>query len=127
MKESFEIIEGQNLVVHEFAHILDHMHGLSGSTAALREAYEVYLENIESKQDDLTPDCATPLGEMVDHVNTHDETMLRPPEEYFAVLTELFFTNPAAIYDDYPNLYRELVGIYGLNMAAIMGSANETI
>lgn len=126
LKESFEIIEGQNLVVHEFAHILDHMYGLSGSTAALREAYEFYLENIESQQEDLIPDCATPPGEMVDYVNTHDEIMFRPPEEYFAVLSELFFTNPAVIYDDYPKLYRELVGIYGLNMAAILGAANET-
>ncbi|KMV28648.1 hypothetical protein AB733_22380 [Photobacterium swingsii] len=120
LKESIEITEGQNLIVHEFAHILDHLYGLSGSTAVLREAYEVYLDNIKSQQGDIVPDCATPLGEIVDHVNTHDEIMFHPPEEYFAVLSELFFTNPAAIYNDYPKLYRELVGIYGLHMVEIL-------
>jgi len=123
LKESFEIVEGRNLVVHEFAHILDHMYGLSGSTVTLREAYEVYLENIEAQQEDLIPDCATPPGEMVDHVYTHDEIMFHPPEEYFAVLSELFFTNPAVIHDDYPELYRDLFGIYGLNMAAILAGS----
>ncbi|MGF1733708.1 zinc-dependent peptidase [Photobacterium kasasachensis] len=120
LKESIEIIEGQNLVVHEFAHILDHMYGLSGSTSVIREAYEVYLGNIESQQEDLIPDCAAPPGEMVGHVYSHDEIMFYPPEEYFAVISELFFTNPVAIHNSYPELYHELVGIYGLNMAAIL-------
>ncbi|KLV03794.1 hypothetical protein ABT56_17630 [Photobacterium aquae] len=124
LEESFEILEGHNLVVHEFAHVLDHLFGLSGSTPALCAGYENYLDNIEKQQDDAIADCATPPGERGDTLYGYDDASFHPPEEYFAVLSELFFTNPSAILNDSPELYRDLVAIYGLDMASHLRDTN---
>ncbi|PKF48746.1 zinc-dependent peptidase [Enterovibrio nigricans] len=127
LEETSDIIDGRNLIVHEFAHILDHIFGLSGSTPALRKAHEAYLSNTAAQQEYLVPDCATPPSEIVNHVFTHDETLLRTHEEYFAVLSELFFTNPAAIHENSVELYSDLVGIYGLNMLAILSGRDQVV
>ncbi|MFS1917800.1 MULTISPECIES: zinc-dependent peptidase [unclassified Vibrio] len=127
LKESSDIIDGRNLIVHEFAHILDHIYGLSGSTPALRKGYEVYLGNTAVQQEYLVPDCATSPSEIADHIFTHDDTLLRTHEEYFAVLSELFFTNPAAIHENSLELYSDLVGIYGLNMVDILSVREQVV
>lgn len=91
---------GANLVVHEFAHVLDHLlgvsHGSESMVAAFDSCEEVLMDGGESlfRPEDL-----------------------ENPEEFFCAASELFFTGPAWLRHAYPSLYEDLVSLYGLDMA----------
>jgi hypothetical protein len=116
-QESARLIPGQNLVVHEFAHILDHQFGISGSTPALRSAHRRYLEQLEREdQGDggvMPPEWDWESGGLDGLADTY------PQEEFFAYLSEDFFTRPTELALDEPALYADLVAIYGLDMAQL--------
>lgn len=91
---------GGNLVVHEFAHVLDHLLGVSHSTVSMVEAFE---------------DCVSVLqagGE-----SAFREEDVESPQEFFCAASEIFFTYPAWLKTAYPGLYDDLVSLYGLEMA----------
>lgn len=100
LEESMNPSLGANLVVHEFAHVLDYLLGVSHSTVSMVAAFEHCEEAL--------------LG--------GGETFFRPedvesPEEFFCAASELFFTGPVWLQRVYPGLYDDLVGLYGLDMA----------
>lgn len=96
---------GTNVVYHEFAHVLDMLDGTVDGTPPLDDA-AARARWIEV--------CTTAY----EHVRDGDEpSVLRSyagvnPGEFFAVATEVFFTQPVALRDEEPDLYRELVGFY---------------
>ena len=101
-----------NVVLHEFAHYLDHSVGgmLSAADGAPRslEAWHAVLE----REYDALCDAA----------DREEETLIDPygaedPAEFFAVAAETFFEAPVELEHHHPALYRELAGFFGLDPA----------
>jgi hypothetical protein len=99
--------DGENVVLHEFAHQLDAENGSDNGAPILRnndvERWKTVMER-EFKS----------LGRAVAR---GEETFLDPyaataPAEFFAVLTETFFEMPEALRSWHPSLYRELRQYY---------------
>jgi Mlc titration factor MtfA (ptsG expression regulator) len=99
---------GMNVVIHEFAHKLDMLNGEADGlpplhagmdraawTAAFREAYEGFCDAVERGKDTwLDPYAA-------EH-----------PSEFFAVMSEAFFEDPAETRRRYPDVYDQLKLFY---------------
>ncbi|SET11332.1 hypothetical protein SAMN04487962_104204 [Marinobacter segnicrescens] len=99
-----------NVILHEFAHQLDYLDGsadgappLAGEQArhwqkTMSEAYEQLQLSLERHQDSwLDPYGAT------------------EPAEFFAVLTETFYQQPAHLKQQQPGVYQALCNFYRLN------------
>lgn len=117
LEESQQIVPGRNLVVHEFAHVLDALFALSGSTRALNEAHEQFRDRL---YDD---GCNLWSNEPIDvchDVDFDEYTEFCSAEEFFSIASESFFTVPAQIRAQHPALYADLQKLYGLDMAEIV-------
>jgi Mlc titration factor MtfA (ptsG expression regulator) len=103
--------EAYNVVIHEFAHYLDHESGgapwIEASSARLRwqRLLDDELERLRAQADD---------GQrgFLDSYATEDRG------ELFAVASEAFFEEPALFARELPGLYRALCGVYRLDPAA---------
>lgn len=105
---------GYNVVIHEFAHILDMRDGVADGvpplpTRAARDAWVAVLH------DEYALFC--------DRVDGGDETLLDPygaeaPEEFFAVASECFFVAPQMLRSEHPAFYDLLSGFFGQDRAA---------
>ena len=100
IEESMNPATGANLVVHEFAHVLDHLLGVSHGTPNMVAAFE------DSEQVLMNGSASLFRPEDVES-----------PEEFFCAASELFFTAPVWLQQVYPGLYGDLVDLYGLDMA----------
>ena len=99
---------GYNVVIHEFAHVLDMAHGppdgvplLPGDVLA--KEWQVVFE-AEFKR-------------FAAQVDAEESTLLDPygaqsPEEFFAVVSEVFFVSPAELAQQHPALYGMLSRFY---------------
>lgn len=107
--------DGYNVVIHEFAHVLDMADGVADGVpllppalpreawlSTLREEYEAFVARIESGDDSTALD---PYG-------------AHAPEEFFAVASEAFFVCPQRARDEHPALYRMLAAFYRTDPAA---------
>lgn len=99
---------GANVVIHEFAHKLDMLDGEADGVPPLHAGMsaDAWLDAFEPAYDDF---CAR-----VDH---DEETLIDPyaaehPAEFFAVLSETFFTEPDLLDALYPMVYRQLAIFY---------------
>jgi len=103
-----------NVVIHECAHKLDQLNGnVNGFpplhrgmspgawTAAWQAAYDDLVRRVE-------------VGEDTDI----DPYAVEDPAEFFAVLSEYFFTDPLLIRDEYPAVYGQLALFYRQDPAA---------
>ena len=106
---------GYNVVIHEFAHVLDMGDGLADGIPPLpdRAAREAWREVIEREYNDF---C--------DWVDAGDDTLLDPYgaqsiDEFFAVASEVFFTAPGELVVEHPGLYELLAGYYRQDPAAM--------
>jgi Mlc titration factor MtfA (ptsG expression regulator) len=111
---SWETIDGQDgsdgtdLVIHECAHKLDILNGDANGfpplhrdmsrnawTAAFREAYDRFAAAVDAGEETtLDPYAATDAA------------------EFFAVLSEAFFTQPRWVADPFPDVYHQLRAFY---------------
>jgi MtfA peptidase len=107
--------QGYNVVIHEFAHVLDMQDGLADGVpslpaditradwlAVLQPEYERFVQRVEAAEADP---------------ETHPLTTLDPygasaVEEFFAVASEAFFTSPERLQSAHPPLYALLVRYY---------------
>jgi Mlc titration factor MtfA (ptsG expression regulator) len=100
--------EGINIVIHEFAHKLDLKNGIADGLpplhtdmtrhawqSAFQAAYSDFCQRIEHNE-------ATPL----------DPYAADAPAEFFAVMSEAFFTAPLLLHDEYPEVYQQLRQFY---------------
>lgn len=102
LDESMNPSLGANLVVHEFAHVLDYLLGVSHSTDNMVAAFEHCEEVLVGE------------GETATLFRPED---IESPEEFFCAASELFFTAPVWLQQVYPGLYGDLESLYGLDMA----------
>ncbi|MGD8576392.1 MAG: zinc-dependent peptidase [Thiohalophilus sp.] len=102
------IIDGHNLVIHEFAHKLDMQNGAANGMPPLHsdmsapqwsEAFSAAYADLQRRIEHGKP---TPI----------DHYAATAPAEFFAVLSEVFFEQPQVIQQHYPAVYRQLALFY---------------
>ncbi len=108
---------GYNVVIHEFAHVLDMRNGGADGVPVLptRSAEREWVDVLEAEYDAF---CA--------RVDDGEETLLDPyaaeaPEELFAVASEAFFVAAGSFRAEHPRLYALLSGFYRQDPAAQPG------
>lgn len=104
---------GYNVVIHEFAHVIDMRDGIADGVPPLpnRAARERWLAVMQAHYETL---C--------DVVDRGDEPLLDPYaseslEEFFAVASETFFVAPFDLRAEHPALYAALADFYRQNPA----------
>ncbi len=117
IEESAQIIPGANVAIHEFAHVLDHMLGLSGGTQGLRDALETHLERLNRGEPGCISDWRDSIS--IDQVMEGNFGYLEQVE-FFAYASEAYFTAPRELQRELPGLYRELLGIYRIDTASLI-------
>ncbi len=103
--------EAYNVVLHEFAHYLDHSVGGALTSPSTHRSLETWHAVLEREYDAL---C--------DALDRGEPTLIDPYgaehlEEFFAVATETFFEQPRELQRRHPHLYSELSGFYALDPA----------
>jgi Mlc titration factor MtfA (ptsG expression regulator) len=100
--------DGENLVLHEFAHQLDFENQSSDGTPALdtRADYLAWGRVMSAEFNALRR--ASDAGEQT----LLDDYGATNPAEFFAVITEAFFERPRALKKKHPRLYEQLQRFY---------------
>ena len=105
---ALEPTDGENLVLHEFAHQLDFEDESTNGTPALESRSEylawgrVMSEEFEALR--AAEEAGRPT--LIDQYGTTN------PAEFFAVVTEAFFERPHALRRRHPELYERLAAFY---------------
>lgn len=111
---------GYNVVIHEFAHKIDMLkgeatgvppfssdfhQGINGRHFAdtMARHYDAFAAQVDHWVAQGEPDDDAPLL---------DPYAAEHPAEFFAVLSEAFFTQPQDVYEEFPEPYRLLVAYY---------------
>jgi Mlc titration factor MtfA (ptsG expression regulator) len=100
--------DGHNVVIHEFAHQLDQERGRANGAPWLgrREAYERWARVLGHEYAALRARLARGEDGVIDAYAATD------PAEFFAVVSEHFFEQPAALAAAHPALYAEFCRCY---------------
>jgi len=111
------IIDGSNLVIHEFAHKLDMENGVANGFPALHRDMlsSTWVDAFSQGFEQLQSRCQQ--GKPVD-IDCYAATS---PAEFFAVLSEVFFERPNLINQHYPKIYQLLQQYYRQNTLARFG------
>jgi Mlc titration factor MtfA (ptsG expression regulator) len=114
IKGDREAHDGHNVILHEFAHLLDlEAGGFDGAPGVGdKAAHEAWAKVFRREYDDLIR--ASEAGEetLLDDYGATD------PAEFFAVATECFFGEPLALRTRHPKLYRQLQRYFNQDPAA---------
>jgi len=98
---------GHNVVVHEFAHKLDMLNGSANGMPPL------HLDMAREQWTAAFSDAFDHLRQQLAHhhpdINSYGATN---PAEFFAVVSEYFFTDPQRLLELYPKVYRQLALFY---------------
>ncbi len=105
--------DGQNVVIHEFAHQLDQETGAANGAPALarRAHYARWAQVLGAEYAALQAQAAH--GHR--HAALFSDYGATDPAEFFAVISEVFFEQPQRMAAEHPALYRELVRFYRLD------------
>jgi Mlc titration factor MtfA (ptsG expression regulator) len=100
--------DGQNVVLHEFAHQLDFLDGYADGTPPLpsRAAYRRWHDVMTAEYDRLVTDSRRGQARVLDSYGATN------PAEFFAVATEAFFEKPLPLRQRHPALYEVLRDYY---------------
>ncbi|MDP2006759.1 MAG: zinc-dependent peptidase [Rubrivivax sp.] len=106
--------DGHNVVIHEFAHQLDQERGRANGAPWLgrREAYANWSRVLGNEYDALRARLARGEEGLIDPYAATD------PAEFFAVVSEHFFEQPAALAAGHAALYGEFARLYRCNPLA---------
>jgi Mlc titration factor MtfA (ptsG expression regulator) len=99
---------GHNVVIHEFAHKLDMLNGRANGMPPLHPRMEI---------EHWTQALSAAFGVLQQQVAHHHPTRIdayaaTTPAEYFAVVSEYFFTAPDVLRHHCPEVYRQLTEFY---------------
>ncbi len=100
--------DGQNVVLHEFAHELDREDGYVDGTPLLEapSSTRTWARVLQERFDELRRSAEDGVPDVL---NVYGATNRG---EFFAVATETFFGNPQELRRRYPDLYAQLKGFY---------------
>lgn len=99
---------GRNLVLHEFAHVLDMEDGAADGVPVLegRSRYTRWAHVMESEYQRLRRDAE------VGRYSALDDYGATNPAEFFAIATECFFEKATVLHKRHPALYGELKSFF---------------
>ena len=105
---------GYNVVIHEFAHKLHMSRGNMDDFPAPHASMqrELWLTTWDTAYDEFCAQVDTGVDTVIDPYASEQ------PAEFFAVLSEAFFTLPQAVRSIYPELYAQLALFYRQDPAA---------
>jgi Mlc titration factor MtfA (ptsG expression regulator) len=122
VQEAGQTNDGYNVVLHEFAHYLDHSVGGGLTAEQIRDAdsttstwHEVLDIEYQSLRDAVDRGAAT----LIDPYGAEDRA------EFFAVATETFFELPRDLAHHHPALYSMLRDFYALDPAAWISPSTD--
>jgi Mlc titration factor MtfA (ptsG expression regulator) len=100
--------DGQNVVLHEFAHQLDSENGAMNGTPELgtRARYTSWAHVLGEELEELSQRLHAGRSTDIDPYGATN------PAEFFAVLTEMFFEKPQALERRHAELYAQLADFY---------------
>lgn len=103
-----DVHDGVNVVLHEFAHLLDFEDGSADGTPPLAHPgdYASWVRVLDHEYHQLQRDAALGRASVLDPYGATN------PAEFFAVATECFFENPVPLRRGHPELYEELKKYY---------------
>ncbi|QIR13887.1 zinc-dependent peptidase [Shewanella aestuarii] len=111
LKNAAEPYNGQNVVIHEFAHQLDQENGPANGAPTLRQIkdYASWSETLGNEFKQLQYCAAQQIPSLFSYYGATN------PAEFFAVISETFFEKPHEFSKLHPSLYNELSQYYQLN------------
>lgn len=97
-----------NVILHEFAHKLDMLNGSANGMPPL---------HANMLRENWTASFSQAYDRLHHLIERHQQTSIDPyagenPAEFFAVVTEVFFEQPARLQQVYPDVYRQLQLFY---------------
>ena len=97
------IIDGHNLVIHEFAHKLDMQNGVANGFPPLHANMlrQQWVDALSAGFEDFQRHCAHGRHTEIDCYGATS------PAEFFAVLSEVFFERPGVLRHHYPDIYTQ--------------------
>ena len=102
--------DGNNVVLHEFAHQLD---GESGSTNGapklIKNSYQSWAKTLSREFETLVQARENHVKSVMDYYGSTN------PAEFFAVCTETFFEKPGQLSATHPELFAELQTYYSVD------------
>jgi MtfA peptidase len=105
-----DFADGNNVVLHEFAHQLDSSSGrTNGAPPLSKNSYKNWARVLSANYEDLRLRSQRALPTVID---TYGATN---PAEFFAVATETFFERPHELHHRRPELFEELSIYYRLD------------
>ncbi|MEO8198980.1 MAG: M90 family metallopeptidase [Gemmatimonadota bacterium] len=113
--------DGQNVVLHEFAHQLDSAGGDLDGIPLLggKSAYAAWTAVLEAEFSRLQEDDDQARPSVLDHYGATNRA------EFFAVATEAFFEKSRLLRDKHPELYARLRGYYRQDPAEAESGRND--
>ena len=103
--------DGNNVVIHEFAHQLDQEDGQANGAPILQHFadYSTWSDVLSHAFTQLQHCAKIGAPSLFNYYGATN------PAEFFAVITEVFFEKPEDFYQQHPDLYRELSRFYQLD------------
>jgi MtfA peptidase len=100
--------DGYNVVLHEFAHQLDHQSGVTNGAPLLhsRSAYQNWTRVFSEEFTQLQHASDSQINTLIDQYGATD------PAEFFAVVTETFYEKPQQLANHHPELFEQLKTYY---------------
>ena len=107
-RDTYHPQSGRNVVLHEFAHKLDGLNGVTNGMPPLRRGMnrKRWAEDFSAAYDAL---CSQVAAGKSACINPYAATS---PAEFFAVACEYFFTAPELLKSCYPGVHRQLTLFY---------------
>jgi MtfA peptidase len=107
--------DGVNVVLHEFAHLLDFEDGAADGTPLLahRSHYATWARVLDDEYHQLRRDAALGRWSLLDPYGATN------PAEFFAVATECFFEKPVQLRRKHRDLYEQLKAYFRQDPAAL--------
>jgi Mlc titration factor MtfA (ptsG expression regulator) len=108
---SSNFVDGQNVVLHEFAHQLDSESGSTNGAPILagRNCLRTWASTLSGEFDELQKDAWKGKRSLIDHYGATN------PAEFFAVSTETFFEKPAQMAKHHVELFEVLKCYYRID------------
>lgn len=108
-----DVRDGNNLVLHEFAHQLDQVNGDADGAPELRSpsCYRTWSQVLGEEYRKLRESVEEGRPTVIDGYGATE------PGEFFAVVTEAFYEKPRQLRQRHPDLYAQFSGFYGLDPA----------
>jgi hypothetical protein len=108
---SSNFVDGQNVVLHEFAHQLDSESGSADGAPLLagKSCYRSWAAALSQEFEELQKDSRYDRRSLMDHYGATN------PAEFFAVATETFFEKPRQMAKNHSDLFRVLHEYYRID------------